>query len=102
MTGLWQPGGCVWKSEGWRSAGSGNQMGAQVNRRQAEKILSYVELAKKEGATVACGGDFYTENGCDKGSFIQPTLITNVTNDMRVAQEVINLNEVPSGFYPAR
>ena len=65
------------------------QMGAQVNRRQAEKILSYVELAKKEGATVACGGDFYTENGCDKGSFIQPTLITGVTNDMRVAQEEI-------------
>lgn len=65
------------------------QMGAQVNKRQAEKILSYVEIAKQEGATVACGGDYYTENGCDKGSFIQPTLITGVTNDMRVAQEEI-------------
>lgn len=65
------------------------QMGAQVNRRQAEKILSYVKRAKEDGATVACGGDFYTENGCDKGSFIQPTLLTNVTNDMCVAQEEI-------------
>lgn len=65
------------------------QMGAQVNKRQAEKILSYVKIAQDEGATIACGGDFYTENGCDKGSFVQPTLITNVTNDMRVAQEEI-------------
>ncbi len=65
------------------------QMGSQVNKRQAEKILSYVKLAQEEGASVACGGDFYTENGCDKGSFVQPTLITNVTNNMRVAQEEI-------------
>lgn len=65
------------------------QMGAQINRRQADKILSYVQIAKEEGATIACGGDYYTENGCEKGSFVQPTLITNVTNDMRVAQEEI-------------
>ena len=65
------------------------QMGSQINRRQAEKILGYVDIAKQEGATVACGGEFYTENGCDKGSFLRPTLITNVTNNMRVAQEEI-------------
>ena len=65
------------------------QMGAQINRHQADKILSYVQIAKEEGATIACGGDYYTENGCEKGSFVQPTLITNVTNDMRVAQEEI-------------
>ncbi len=65
------------------------QMGSQVNKRQAEKILSYIKIAQEEGATIACGGDFYTENGCDQGSFVQPTLITNVTNDMRVAQEEI-------------
>ena len=65
------------------------QMGSQVNKRQAEKILSYIKSAKEEGATIACGGDFYTENGCDKGSFVQPTLITNVTNNMKVAREEI-------------
>ncbi len=65
------------------------QMGSQVNKRQAEKILSYVKIAQEEGATVACGGDYYRENGCDKGAFVQPTLLTNVTNDMRVAQEEI-------------
>ena len=65
------------------------QMGSQISKRQAEKILSCIESAKQEGATIACGGHSYTEHGCEKGNFIQPTLITDVTNDMRVAQEEI-------------
>ena len=65
------------------------QMGSQISKGQAAKILSYVDLAKTEGASIACGGDYYTENGCANGAFIQPTLITDVTNDMRVAQEEI-------------
>ena len=65
------------------------QMGSQISKRQAEKILSCIESAKQEGATIACGGHSYTEHGCEKGNFIQPTLITDVTNDMRVAQEQI-------------
>lgn len=67
----------------------GTQMGAQINEAQVEKILSYVEIGKKEGATVACGGYRLTEGGLDKGCFLAPTLLTNVTNDMRVAQEEI-------------
>lgn len=65
------------------------QMGSQISKGQADKILSYVDLAKTEGASIACGGDYYTENGCENGAFIQPTLITDVTNDMRIAQEEI-------------
>lgn len=65
------------------------QMGAQVDQGQLRKILSYVELAKEEGATIACGGEAYTEGDCAKGSFMKPTLIVNATNDMRVAQEEI-------------
>lgn len=65
------------------------QMGAQINEAQVEKILSYVEIGKKEGATVACGGHRLTKDGMDKGCFVAPTLLTNVTNDMRVAQEEI-------------
>ena len=65
------------------------QMGAQINAAQVEKILGYVEIAKAEGATIACGGAAATEGDLAKGSFMQPTLITNVTNDMRVAQEEI-------------
>ena len=65
------------------------QMGSQINKAQVEKILSYIEKAKADGATVACGGEAYTENGCENGCFIKPTLLTNVTNDMCVAQEEI-------------
>ena len=65
------------------------QMGSQINKKQVEKILSYIDIAKKEGATIACGGEPYTDGECANGCFMQPTLITNVTNDMRVAQEEI-------------
>ena len=65
------------------------QMGAQINEGQVKKILSYIDIAKEEGATIACGGKRYTEGDCAKGCFMEPTLITNITNDMRVAQEEI-------------
>ena len=65
------------------------QMGSQINEGQLKKIMSYIDIAKQEGATIACGGAPCTEGVCAKGSFMQPTLITNVTNDMRVAQEEI-------------
>ena len=61
------------------------QMGAQVDQGQLRKIMSYVNLAKEEGATIACGGEPYTDGACANGSFMKPTLIVNATNDMRVA-----------------
>ena len=65
------------------------QMGAQVDETQMKKILNYIDIAKAEGATIACGGERFTEGPNAKGCFMKPTLITNVTNDMRVAQEEI-------------
>jgi acyl-CoA reductase-like NAD-dependent aldehyde dehydrogenase len=65
------------------------QLGAQVNAAQQKKVASYIEIAKQEGATIACGGEAYTEGDCANGVFFRPTLITDVTNDMRVAQEEI-------------
>ncbi|MCE1848512.1 aldehyde dehydrogenase family protein, partial [Enterobacter hormaechei] len=65
------------------------QMGSQVSQEQMEKILEYVKIAKKEGATIFTGGKRITEKGYDEGFFIQPTIITDVTNDMRVAREEI-------------
>lgn len=64
-------------------------MGAQINKEQLDKILNYIEIGKKEGARVACGGYRLTEKGLDKGFFMKPTLLADVTNDMRVAQEEI-------------
>lgn len=65
------------------------QMGSQINSGQLKKILDYVEIGKAEGATVACGGYKIEDGELAKGSFMRPTLLTNVTNDMRVAQEEI-------------
>ena len=65
------------------------QMGSQIDEGQLKKILSYVEIGKEEGAKVACGGARYDEGDLAKGAFMRPTLLVDVTNDMRVAQEEI-------------
>ena len=65
------------------------QMGSQINERQLEKILIYVEIGKQEGARLICGGERITDGELAKGCFMRPTLLADVTNDMRVAQEEI-------------
>ena len=65
------------------------QMGSQINARQVTRILEYVEIGKKEGAEVACGGKKCEEGVLAKGNYVYPTLLTGVTNDMRVAREEI-------------
>ncbi len=65
------------------------QMGCQVNKSQMQKILGYVDIAKKEGATIAAGGFQVTDGELAKGCFIRPTLISGVNNKMCVAQEEI-------------
>ncbi len=65
------------------------QMGSQINRRQLEKIVGWVEEAKKEGARVAVGGEPAEIPGFEKGAFMQPTLLVDVRNDMKVAQNEI-------------
>ena len=67
----------------------GVQMGSQIYAAQVKKVLGYIDIAKEEGATIACGGYRLTENGMDKGNFVAPTLITNANNKMRVSQEEI-------------
>ncbi len=73
--------------------GPGNQegveMGAIVSEKQLNRILKYIKIGKQEGATLALGGNRLTKNGMDKGYFIEPTIFTNVTSDMRIVQEEI-------------
>ncbi|MDD2569042.1 MAG: aldehyde dehydrogenase family protein, partial [Clostridia bacterium] len=64
-------------------------MGSQIYESHLNDILKYIEIGEKEGAVVACGGDRYHNGPLAKGCFMQPTLLVNVTNDMRVAQEEI-------------
>lgn len=65
------------------------QMGSLINESQLKKVLAYVETGKQEGAKVACGGYRIVDNGLDKGAFMRPTLLVDVNNKMRVAQEEI-------------
>lgn len=61
------------------------QMGAQSSPEQLNKILSYVEIGKEEGAKVLTGGKKIDGDGV----FMEPTLLGEVTNEMRVAREEI-------------
>jgi aldehyde dehydrogenase len=64
------------------------QVGAQASAEQFEKILSYLEIGKKEGAEVLIGGGPANVEGFSKGFYVEPTLLKG-TNDMRVFQEEI-------------
>eukprot|EP00800_Vazella_pourtalesii_P009296 TRINITY_DN234_c0_g1_i3.p1 TRINITY_DN234_c0_g1~~TRINITY_DN234_c0_g1_i3.p1 ORF type:complete len:497 (-),score=106.57 TRINITY_DN234_c0_g1_i3:100-1590(-) len=64
---------------------SDTTMGAVVSEEQLTKILGYIESGKKEGAKLECGG---SRHG-DKGYFLQPTIFSNVQDDMKIAREEI-------------
>jgi aldehyde dehydrogenase (NAD+) len=59
--------------------------GPQVTRTQYDRVLSFIETGKSEGATLLCGGK--AKDG--KGYFILPTVFTDVKDNMRVYREEI-------------
>ena len=66
------------------------QMGPQVSEEQLNRIKSYIDIGRAEGATVFAGGESpKLEGAFQKGYFFQPTIFSEVKNDMRVAQEEI-------------
>jgi betaine-aldehyde dehydrogenase len=66
------------------------QMGPQVSEEQLARIKSYVDIAQKEGATMLAGGESPALEGAfQKGYFFQPTIFSDVKNQMRIAQEEI-------------
>ncbi|MEI2357750.1 aldehyde dehydrogenase family protein [Mesobacillus zeae] len=65
------------------------EMGPLVSEEHMNKVLSYIQLAKEEGARIACGGNRITANGLENGYFVQPTVVVDVKQDMRVVQEEI-------------
>ncbi|HEY0385553.1 MAG TPA: aldehyde dehydrogenase family protein [Pyrinomonadaceae bacterium] len=68
----------------------GTHMGPQVSEEQLCRIKSYVDIAREEGATVLTGGESpQLEGNFQKGFFFQPTIFSEVKNQMRVAQEEI-------------
>ncbi len=61
------------------------QQGPQVSQEQLDKILHYVDLGEKEGATLLTGG----ERVGSKGFFVQPTIFDNVKDTMTIARDEI-------------
>jgi aminomuconate-semialdehyde/2-hydroxymuconate-6-semialdehyde dehydrogenase len=67
-----------------------SKQGAIVSRQHFEKITRAIELAKKEGGTVVCGGNVINPGGrCDKGFFIEPTIIEGLGPDCETNTEEI-------------
>jgi aldehyde dehydrogenase (NAD+) len=62
-------------------------MGPVVSKKQFDRVMSYIELGKQEGATLLAGGNARPDKG--NGYFIEPTCFVDVTNDMRIAREEI-------------
>lgn len=61
------------------------EVGPLVTQEHFDKVTSYFDIAKQDGAFIAAGG----ESLGDEGYFVRPTLFTHATNDMRIAQEEI-------------
>ncbi len=64
-------------------------VGPVVNEAQRTSVQSYVEIGKKEGATLALGGGIATQGDLTKGWFHEPTIFTDVKPTMRIAKEEI-------------
>lgn len=76
------------KAKGWKVGDPFDptvSQGPQVDKQQFEKILSYIEIGKKEGATLLTGGKALNS----KGYYIEPTIFINVRDDMAIARDEI-------------
>ena len=60
-------------------------VGPLIHKVHEEKVLSYFEIARSEGAEIRAGGEKVGDTGC----FVRPTLFAGARNDMRIAQEEI-------------
>ena len=65
------------------------QVGPITTQQQYQKVLGYIEIAKKEGAQLLMGGGPATRPECRNGWFIEPTIFASVNTGMRIAQEEV-------------
>jgi acyl-CoA reductase-like NAD-dependent aldehyde dehydrogenase len=81
------------KAAGQLKVGDGlkplTQMGPIVSKAQYQRVLDYIAIGRKEGATLLRGGRPYTKGECKQGWFIEPTIFTDVKPAMRIAREEI-------------
>ncbi|MEW5806673.1 MAG: aldehyde dehydrogenase family protein [Acidobacteriota bacterium] len=66
-----------------------SEMGPCINAGQREKVMEYVEIGKKEGAKLLCGGNILKGKDYDRGFFFEPTIFGDAESKMRIGQEEI-------------
>ena len=64
-------------------------MGAMVSQAQLDRVLAYIEAAKREGARLLCGGKRPSDPRLAVGFFVEPTVFVDVKPTMRIAREEI-------------
>ena len=64
-------------------------VGPSVDETQMNTVLRYIEIGKREGAKLLCGGERLRDGGCENGYFVAPTIFDHVRRDARIAQEEI-------------
>jgi aldehyde dehydrogenase (NAD+) len=67
----------------------GTDVGPVITRNQRDRILNYIAAARQEGATVALGGGVPRGPEFEVGNWVEPTIVTDVTNDQRIAREEV-------------
>ncbi|MED4001183.1 aldehyde dehydrogenase family protein [Priestia aryabhattai] len=65
------------------------EMGPLVSEEHMKKVLKYIEIGKQEGARLVCGGNRITSSGLEKGFFVEPTVFSSVTSNMKIVQDEI-------------
>ena len=65
------------------------QMGPLISKAQHDKVLGYIAAGKAEGANLQHGGGVPSLQGFEGGFFVEPTIFTGVTDEMRIAREEI-------------
>ncbi|WP_329522941.1 aldehyde dehydrogenase [Klebsiella pneumoniae] len=68
---------------------AGTHVGPLINDKHRQSVLEYVELAKREGGSVLCGGEIPADPALAAGSYFLPTIIEGLNNQARVCQEEI-------------
>jgi aldehyde dehydrogenase (NAD+) len=71
---------------GWEDE---TDVGPVINKAALDKIHSYTEIGKEEGATLLTGGEVASGNGLENGFYYRPTVFGDVDPQMRIAQEEI-------------
>ena len=64
-------------------------MGSQISQAQMERILTYIESGRAEGARVLTGGERDVEGDKARGFYVKPTVFADVQPQMKIAQEEI-------------